>query len=811
MAPSGRSRCGCSAWLALAAISATLGAEAGESSGPVSLLDTAHPGRLEALRSYERGAEALRSGDLATARESIEAAVRSDPLHLPSWIALAALRIESCDRAGARGAALVAMRLAPGDETAREAGRRAASLDCGESDGRGPARGAEEALADRSGDYRAWAEAAASRRERGDGLVAALFEEQALELGGEPAIRRMKLAADLERAGLLRSAQVAWLAQGGPDALAQAARLGERIAELEPAAAAIGSGLAQETEWSDPEARQGLEDLALCALAVDPGADRDTVRSRLEVLLGVPPATVSRGAWGRVTLRTGWVVAEAPAERGEPPSLLLRRFPGDTGIALLDPRAAWADRRAWQQSVQARLHAAGSAEPAGPPEACPTTPEGVRCEVQPWRLDGGGEGVSLVLVHRLAAVRPEGGTGREIWAVGWVGDAGCGRECEADARRALADQVAAIEPPTDPAPELAVSPRPFAWPIPPPASGGRRASEREDPWRRVSVGEGLVVEVPPGLVVARVGPRFRDVSVGPDTALWIRGSFEDQDGVVVTVGGPGWAGWIDVRRVSEAAERAPPVPRTDPGARIRASADLAPARNAAGLGGQASTTRLEGAAFDGTWILHRVRLDDLLVEIALPLAAGARSLAPLWMAVTARRGEAAAPPPPFDLARRYRLRIERMSVSRSPADPRDGILLSDELQFIVPRGYRASLNAESADGFPVTLRDDAGSQIVARRWPPPGGVEAARRDLEGRWGAPLDGWTEVRSRRGGTVERASFPGDEEGRSARAAALLAPARPEREPAFLLEFVAGSESDAAAWAAASQLVTGSLKPR
>lgn len=808
--------CGRGTWL-LRARSCVVAALAIAAAGipqarPASLLDTPHPGRLRAIRDYGRGAEALRAGDLTTARQALERAIACDPLQLPAWIALAALRIDSCDRPGARAAALVATRLAPDDDLAREAWRRATALDCESRATTAHSLDAEIALADRAGDYRAWAEAAAARRERGDGLVAALYEEQALDLGGEPAIRWMKLARDLERAGLLRSALAAWHEQGGADAADEIARLERAIADLEPSAAAIAAILANAKSWPDPQARRGLADLALAALAADPESDRDAVLEQLEDLLGLPRAAVMRGAWGRMPLQEGWAAGEIAEPGIDPPAVLLRRFPGDTGIALFDSGMGWIDGAPGRKRVRERLLEGRAAEAAGAWEECNPAPAAAHCEVQPWRVTDGGDAASPVLLFRLAAVRPDGAPGREVWLVGWSGDAGCGSPCREQAQQALNMQVAAVAPSTEPPPSPAAeaAARPLSWPVPP-SRGDGPASEREEPWRRVALGEGLVVEVPPGVLVARVGPRFRDETAGPDTALWLRGAFQDQDGVAVTIGAPGWAGWVDVRRAADAAGASPPPPRTDPGARPVAETDLTPAREAAGLEGVATTARFEGKAFDGTWIVHRVRAGDRLVEIVLPLATGERSLAPLWMAVTARREATEAPPPPFDLSQRYRLRIERMSISRSPADPREGILVSDEVQLFVPKGFRASLNAESPDGFPVTLRDDQGSQITVRRFPPRQGGVAGRRFLEGRWGAPPQGWKEVRSRRSGTVESASFPGPEPDHPARSAALLVPAHPDQAATFLVEFVPGQDIDAAAWAAASTLVTNSIKPR
>ena len=216
------------------------GAAPGEAPATVSRLDTPHPGRLVSIELGQRGASALREERVPEAERLLERAVAADPLHGAAWIALAAARIESCDRDGARFAALAAARTAGAANeavAAEEAARRAAAVACDPAAGRaaGAAARAEAAVGAQPSDYRAWAEAAAARRAQGDLLLAAFEEEQALALGGEPAIRRMKLVQDLEQAGLWRAALELLAAEPGDEARARADELAARIAACVPA------------------------------------------------------------------------------------------------------------------------------------------------------------------------------------------------------------------------------------------------------------------------------------------------------------------------------------------------------------------------------------------------------------------------------------------------------------------------------------------------------------------------------------------------------------------------------------------------
>ena len=808
---SGRSRQGSrGAACALAVVVGLALVVAGETPPVVSRLDTPHPGRLLSIDLAERGASALREGRVREAEQLLARAVAADPLAAAAWIALAAARIEGCDRDGARFAALVAARTAnsAGElAVADEAGRRASAMTCEPAEGpaAGVAARAEAAVAAQPSNYRAWAEAAAARRAQGDLLLAAFDEEQALGLGGEPGIRRLKLARDLEQAGLWRAALDLLAADDGGDARAQADDLAARIAAKEPAARRIAASLAAGKGWTGAEAQRGLAELALAALAAEPDESPERIATRLAESLQVAPPAVIEGPWGQAPLRPGWTVVEPPAGLpGVPPVALLRRFPGDTQLAVCDPGRAWSeDAGANDRYIRERLLADREPQPEEAPRACLPERAGTRCERSRWSVAAGAEGRVSVGVTRLASAEPAGS--REIWVVGLAGNAGCGGACGDAAAEALADQLAAIEPAAVP-PDDPVE-APCGWPVPAALMAERTHREREEPWRRIGIGEGLVIEVPPGIVAARVDRAFRDGSAGPETVLWLRGSFEDQAGTAVRIGSSDWAGWVDVRPASQDASAVPP-PRTDPGARRLASADLTPARRAAGLSGEAATARFAGAAFPGTWLVHRIRVGPRELEIALPIAVGEKSLAPLWVAVTARASDSEPPPPPYDLARRYRVRLDRQAVSRSPADPREGMLVGEGIRFLVPRGYRATLSGASADGFPVTLRNDGGSLIVVFRFQGADDVASRRRDLEREWGLPREPWRALRSTKDRTVESATYPPAEgSGKAPRRAATLVTA----EGAYLVLLSPGKETDPAAWAAESDLVTNSLKGR
>ena len=808
-----RAACTLAVFAALARLS---GAAPGEGLATVSRLDTPHPGRLVSIDLGQRGASALREKHVSEAERLLERAVAADPLNGAAWIALAAARIEACDREGARFAALVAARTAgsPAEAAAAdEAARRAAAVDCDPVAGRVPglpAR-AEAAVSAEPSDYRLWAAAAATRRAHGDLLLAAFEEEQALALGGEPAIRRMKLAQDLERAGLWRAALELLAVEQGDEARAQADELAARIAANEPSARRIATALAAGKGWSDQGARRGLTDLALTALAAEPDESPERIATRLAELLGVPPAAVIEGSWGRAPLRPGWTVVEPPAGlAGAPPAILLRRFPGDTQLAVYDPGRAWSeDAAASERFVRERLLAGREPRPEDAPGACLPAPADARCERSRWSVTAGAEGRAVVGVYRLAAAGAAGS--REIWVVGLAGNAGCGGGCGDDAARALAEQIAAIEPAAAPPGDPADAP--CGWPVPAAFMAERSHREREEPWRRIGVGEGLVIEVPPGVVAARVDKGVpRRVGRPGDGAVGAR-----------LVRGPGWHVGPD-RRPGLVRMGRPPARRRFAGGRGPVRYPPAPDRPGCAPSGQRRPdagspgrrarrgsghgTLRRGEAFRGTWLVHRVRIGARELEIALPIAAGEKSLAPLWIAITARASDSEPPPPPYDLARRYRVRLDRQAVSQSPADPREGMLVGEGIRFLVPRGYRATLSGASADGFPVTLRNDRGSLIVVLRFDTPAELAARRSELEREWGAPREPWKALRSTRERTVERAVFPPEKgSGTAPRRAAALVTA----DAAFLVLLSPGKDTDPAAWAAESELVTASLKGR
>ncbi len=753
------------------------------------------PGRVAAIEPLREGIALLREGKAEEARARFLAALRHDPNLVPAWVDLAAADIETCRRRHAIFAALVARILDPGEVMAATNLRLAARLDCpDELDRLGPAERAEAEIPSHQDDPAAWRRAAALRREEGAPLLAAFLEFRALEAGGDRATIVRRAAEDLVSAGLHRVARelLATLQDGA--SRARLAELERRLAEVAPLARRIARDTAPRAGLAGEDQVDGLARIAEVLLLR--GATPGVVRRELPRLLGAGERPVVETPFGRVPLPRDWI-AVRPGEGPGRPSLVLRRFPGDTQVAFWpwtpppggDVAASLATRLAELAAV-----------PLGEPGPCPgEAGSSLRCRLVRLEADLGPSGRDT-LEARVLSPGP-GRAGLVILVL--PGDAGLGREGRADARRAVEELLGGLE--FVPADRVVAWARraddgsPWHWPHPAAWRPLRPFREAEDPWRTFPAGSRLVVDLPPGIVAGPVTGAFRDERCGPFTVLWFRGRFVDLEGRAVVLGGPGWAGHVDVRpgegaRLAAAAgEPARMVPSQDPEARFLGSADLGSALRTARTGTAGRVARFAGAAFRGTWFVAWVRVGNDLVVVEEPVAEGERSLSLLWIPVTLRPPDNPGPRPPVDVAARWRIRFLPTGRRDDRADPREGILVTGPLEVALPRGFRASMRASSADGFPVIARGREGATLrIDRIAPAPGADEVSRQRLaEVRLGgAPPGGWTLVRERRGARVLQATWPG-----SGRAAWLVLPPEPARESAFLLvleqgERVAGS---------------------
>ncbi len=724
---------------------------------------------------------------------------------MPAWNNLAAAEIRACRRRAALFAARVALALDPALSESSTNLATAYALECPLSAGEDDAIGrAEWGAYVAQGSAAPWETAAAARRAAGDTALAVLYEELALADGAPGTAVRPRLAADLERLGLLDAAAATWDGAGSPEAAAAAARVRARAAALEPLARALGSASAQRAGYGRAEDVESAVALARVTLALaggDPAADaalRSRLAADLDRQLGVGRPQRVAGWWGALELPARWRTVHAPPGPGAP-ELVLRRFPWDTQIALF----AWAPVDVDLAAALLRRLADVNAALAGE-VVDESGPAGLARRRVPLEIDAGIEGRARVDAWLVGPAQ----AAPRLLAIVHTGTGGAGRAGRAEAATEALALLRALEPAEGPAPVDAQArlalPRPPAW------VADRLHDESADPWRRTALGGGLVVDLPPGVVGATVQPPAPDPQAGPATRLLSRGAFVDLEGQRVALGDARVFGVIDVPGGdAEAllADRAPP--RADPEAQFVRRADLGPALALAGSDARGSVLRFTGRAFAGTWLVARLALGGVGVEIALPVAEGAGSPSVPWIALTAREESGAGPPPPADLSARFAVRWVRPVQRPGPADPRDGFVDTGTLQLPVPRGFRVSLDTASADGFPVTLREAEGTVAVLDRVTP-GAPDLLRRDAEARLGAaPRRAWADVSAPRGARVAQALFAAD--GARRETWVLLVAPADGTGSGYRLTLQRGASTDETTWTAWQRLLSRSLRYR
>ncbi len=777
-------------------------------------LDVPHPGRAVALRLTERAAGLLSGDDVDEngAREALAllwAGLENDPLLAAAWINLSAAYIHACEPRRAIFSATTARLLDPSITAAVGNLRMARRLDCPDPAGSvDEIELAEHAALDDQASPEGWRELARAHRGTGRPLLAALFELFALERGGtRDAV--VAAAVDLETAGLWRAAASMLAAADSSAAAESRDRIEKRLAALRPAAESIGRDVAHRFGLQDEAQRSFV--VAVTEVMLARGMTTRQAVEEFETWYGVKARQVARGPFGELTMGRLWHPLQ---ERDEPgwPLLTIRRFPGDTQLALF----GWpsnAPKKERPEPLVVRLLRALGATRLSDWALCEAA-EGLSCEHAPFEVDLGIEGRHPVDVFVVGS-----GDGRPRGvAVGLIGDAGCGPDCAREARADVAGLVATWQPPprseAKKSPDRWLIPTPRAWQSP------NEHDESERPWRSFRLADDARIDLPPGLIVAEVQGMFASSDATPHTRLWLRGQFRDGSGTLVEIGDPFLGGTVDLFAADEEIEADPRrwTPPADPEAGFVASTALGETFLRIGTFRSGRVARFEGRRFQGTWLVSQTVLagSGRVVRIRIPVAQGRRSPSLLWIPFSARDAESQGPPPLVELMDTYDVRFQPMrDDERSQVDPRGGWLLADRLRVAVPKESRVSLNSDSVDGFPVTIRGRDGTTGRVDRWPPSPSADAESRlgqaqAYEGE--PPTDGWSAGKRARGGRVYAARFAGSRKGEEHdRCVAVLVPESAGEAAAYRVRLTRGDGVSEDWWDVMCELVESSLEYR
>lgn len=414
-------------------------------------------------------------------------------------------------------------------------------------------------------------------------------------------------------------------------------------------------------------------------------------RALLEAVFDAGPSyEISTGAI-RVRTDPRWFATLPPDEAGAP-ELVLRRWPGDTLIAL------------W------RL-----ADPVG--ERTIRLP-GVR--LLPAALERPGEREWLTEV--------EGGSGRVHGPVRWIqrevegvtgslgallvtGDGGFGPQGFDTLDEELLHVLRRVEVRAD------------RWEVAPPVPRGATlaapeagfaewaADEREDPWQVVDAAS-FTLGVPPGIRARRLDGAIPAPDPLEGAAVWLRGRFVDRDGTSVAVGDGIRFGYVAEREGPPqgwARGLLPPLaaPRAEPvgGDRFPSAAEETGSRTA-------RAERWREPGFGGTWLVFRLVRDDGGIEIGLPVVEGWRSPALFWIPVSWRVAGETPAPPPFDPAERFGIRFRRLTrLERSDRPWLEGTLDVPGLRLELPRDWWPLVALRSRDGYPLRLVHARGDEL----------------------------------------------------------------------------------------------------
>jgi hypothetical protein len=243
-----------------------------------------------------------------------------------------------------------------------------------------------------------------------------------------------------------------------------------------------------------------------------------------------------------------------------------------------------------------------------------------------------------------------------------------------------------------------------------PLMGGTPGDKNESdaPWQ-VARGTGFTVGIPPGFRARRMDGGVPPPSEIPGGLLWLRGRFEDMEGIAVAVGDERRAGYIadiDPLRKDWVAGKTPPLGAPDAKLAGKQPFGVAAERTKAL---SATAERWEEPGFSGDWMLFRLVFKERGVEIGLPVLEGRRSASLYWIAATWRPSNRPPAPPPVDPAERFGIRFERLRPSEKSRLPWvEGYLNAPGFRAELPKGWVPAASLRSRDGYPIRIMDRTG-------------------------------------------------------------------------------------------------------
>jgi hypothetical protein len=445
-----------------------------------------------------------------------------------------------------------------------------------------------------------------------------------------------------------------------------------------------------------------LSDDALAAIARQAGSSSSPSATLDAIFAGTEPYSFISGGI-EVLTDPRWFQASSVEGPGAP-ALEVRRWPGDSVLALYDLPPAGA---------------AGNAIPSGLKLGARRGESGA-WECRDATLAARRGDFGAVWCERVV------GPTRRLGALGVPGDAGLGPAAVPDLREAILTVLKTTV-------ASGTSRSAIANPIVP-ALGDPpvAADERRDGWGSLQA-DGFTMGLPPGVRATRLDAGVPAPRSMPFASVWLRGRFEDRDGVAVVVGDERRAGYV--AKLSEPDETwlagvAPPLgaPASERLDEARLDDTVLEWTGAK----RAVVSHWKQPGFSGDWLVFRLLVSGRGVEIGLPVISGWRSLALFWIPVTYRADGLPPAPPPIDPASSLGVRFDTLRPGEAKRNSLlEGYLTVADLRLEVPRGWWPVANLDSRDGLPVTFVNPAGEVIGQLERRPAGSPELAPRKEDG--------------------------------------------------------------------------------